>query len=127
MIEGVPGFVPQQHLAPLRRSAFYFQHLAKFQRAQTGVSQVERHRDGGYAFRREPFVAQVAIGTHAHAAGGEILVKFADARFQFAFDADAEIADAKREQLLVFEGDPGGLASVSIGSIVARLDILAVR
>ena len=59
---------------------------------------------------RKPLVAQIAIRPQRYAARGKFGMELPDPRLQLApLDADTEIADAQREQLLVFERDPGRL------------------
>src|ERR1700680_3116732 len=98
----------QELLAPLRRAAFNLQHLAELESFQTWVSQVKRNRNGGDACWGEPLVAKVAGRSKGEATRREFVVKLIHAAFELAaFDADAEIADAPGEKLVVLEAFPG--------------------
>ncbi len=81
-----------------------------FERFETRVRQIERNRDGGHAFRREPFVAQIAGGAEVEAARGQFLVELRHTGFQLASgDGHTQIANAPFEQLVVLESYPGWL------------------
>ncbi len=119
VIDGVAAFVAQQHLAPFGGAAFHFEHQAEFQRLQARVREIKRNGDGAGALGGKPFVAEIAIGAEGDAAQREVVVKLAEARFEFgAFDAHAEIADADGQEFFVPERGPrrrsrGGGASAA--------------
>ena len=98
MIDGMAALVPQQHLAPLRRPSFHFQHLVHLKRLEPRMGQVKRNGNGRHTFGREPFVSQVAVRTKGDTATSELVVKLAHSFFQLAaFDPDAQITDANIE------------------------------
>src|SRR5205809_1052990 len=71
------------------------------------MGQVEGNGNGGNAVRREPLVAKVAAGTEGDSTRGELGIELTDSGLELAlFDADAEVADAELEELLVFERGP---------------------
>src|SRR5258708_3996521 len=116
------ALVPQQHLAAFCGASFHLQHLVHLERFEPRMRQIKRNRDRRHAFRREPFVAKVAIRPKCDAARGELVVKLAHSFFELVpLDPDPQIADANVEQLFVFECDPGGLTARLHAPIVALL------
>ena len=66
----------------------------------------------GTPVRGEPLVAEVAGRAQAEAARLELAVELRHAAFELApLDAHPEVADAQRKELLVAQGDPGGIHS----------------
>src|SRR5579863_9184131 len=102
----------QQHLAPLRGTAFHLHHLVHLERLESWMREIEGNGNSRHACRREPFVSQITIGPQGHSARSKLVVKVANALLKLApLNADAQIADADIQQLLVSKRDPRRLCS----------------
>src|SRR5207253_3137594 len=111
-----------------RGPSFHFQHLMEFQRLKSRMRQVEWNGNGRYALGREPLVPKVAVGAQQDSTCGQLAIKLADRRLQLAiFDPYTEIADAEREQFLVFERVPRRLYSHLHGYILPCRMFLSCR
>jgi hypothetical protein len=102
-VDSVPDLVAQDAHAPLLAAAFDLEHLRELEPRQPRVRHVERDGDTGHAVGGVPVVRQPEERPKvADAARFELAVERADARHQLATaNAQAEIADAQIEQLLV--------------------------
>jgi len=79
----------------------------ELERLKSWMRQVEWNGNGRHAFGREPLVPKVAVGAQRDSTCGQLVIELTDWRLQLAlFDADTEIADAEREQFLIFERVP---------------------
>src|ERR1700680_3208349 len=108
MVDRVAALMPQQILTPLRSSSLHFEHLVQFQGFQARVRQIKRNSDRGNARRREPLVAQIAVGAERKTARGEFLEELCHPALEFApRNAYTQIADPPFEQLVFFERHPG--------------------
>ena len=61
VVDGVPGLVPQDAQTGLIVTALDFEHLRRFELGEARVDEIEGHRDGRHAIRREPFVGHVVL------------------------------------------------------------------
>ena len=112
MVDRVPALVAQELRARLRRAALDLHHLAELELLEPRVGEVERDRDGRLALRAEPFVAEIAGGADGQAARLELAIEARHAAFERApLDPHREVADAQGKELLVSQGDPGGIHS----------------
>jgi len=66
------------------------------------MGEIERDGDGRAAFGAEPFVAEITDRFQDDVLGGELGIKFFNARFELAAgDLEFQIADARPQQLVV--------------------------
>ena len=68
VVERVADLVSQDARQPVRVAALDLAHEAPLQPLQARMRHVERHRDAGYAVRREPFLGQPHMRPEADAA-----------------------------------------------------------
>src|SRR5438067_12564812 len=97
------GLVPQDAHAPLRRSAFDFEHVRALEPLEARMRKIEGNRHTRHAVGREPFVRQPEMGLEVdEPAPFELLLKRGHAiREHTPFDADAQLAHAEIEELFV--------------------------
>ena len=108
VVHGVSALVTQELRARFRRPALDVHHLPQLELLEPRVRKVKGDRDGRFAFRAEPFVAEIAGRADRQAASAELFVELRDARFERApLDLDPQVADPEGEKLLVSEGGPG--------------------
>ena len=74
VVERVRGLVPQQLHAQLVRGAFGLEHLVVLELRQPPVREVERHREAGRAFGREPVDRQVDVRAEDEAGAVQFVV-----------------------------------------------------
>ena len=116
VVDRVADLVAQDLQARSAIAAFHFEHLRQLELFEPRVRKVERDRDAGHAVRRKPLVGQPVMRPEPDAARLELAVDKRCALRAGALDAQAEIAHADLEQLLVAERRPvGRLQRLAVG------------
>jgi hypothetical protein len=98
----VTDFVAQDLQTRFDVASLDLEHLRQFQLRKAGMRQIVRDGDAWDVVRGEPFIGQPVVRPEDQRAGVELGADLRDTLFEIgAFNRQAEIADARLEQLLV--------------------------